>query len=78
MRLSLGNTSNLKRLGTITEYRIDWGPGYRIYLAQDGDAWVLLGGGTKRRQRADIDRAKEFFTDYSERRSGARSVRRER
>jgi putative addiction module killer protein len=78
MRLSLGNTSNLKRLGTITEYRIDWGPGYRIYLAQDGDAWVLLGGGTKRRQRADIDRAKEFFADYSERRSGARSVRRER
>ena len=45
MRLRLGNTSNLKGIGTITEYRINWGPGYRIYLAEDGNAWVLLGGG---------------------------------
>ena len=48
-RLEMGNTSRLKRIGAISEYRIDWGPGYRIYLALDGDALViLLGGGTKR------------------------------
>ena len=52
MRLGLGNTSNLKRIGTITEYRIDWEPGYRIYLAEDDDAYVLLGGGTAGGHRA--------------------------
>jgi putative addiction module killer protein len=37
---------------------IDWGPGYRIYLAKDGNSLIVLfGGGTKRRQQADIDRA---------------------
>jgi putative addiction module killer protein len=41
------------------ERRIDWGPGYRIYLAQDGaQLIVLFGGGTKRRQQADVARAK--------------------
>src|SRR5260370_27671614 len=69
MRLGLGNTSNLKRIGAITEYRIDWGPGYRIYLAEDGNAWVLLGGGTKRRQRADIERAKALLAEYNRRKS---------
>lgn len=38
MRLGFGYTSNLKRIGAVTEYRIDWGPGYRIYMARDGDA----------------------------------------
>jgi putative addiction module killer protein len=76
MRLGLGNTSNLKRIGTITEYRIDWGPGYRIYLAEDDGAWVLLDGGTKRRQRADIERAKALLAEYSRRKSGTRSARR--
>jgi putative addiction module killer protein len=78
MRLGLGNTSNLKRIGTITEYRISWGPGYRIYLAEDGDAWVLLGGGTKRRQRVDIERAEALMAEYNRRKSGPRSARRER
>jgi putative addiction module killer protein len=71
MRLALGNTSNLKRIGAITEYRVDWGPGYRIYLVEDGDAWVLLGGGTKRRQRADIERATGLLAEYSRRKSSA-------
>jgi DNA-binding phage protein len=70
MRLELGNQSNLKRIGTITEYRVNWGPGYRIYLPEDCDAWVLLGGGTKRRQREDIERAKALFAGFSRRKIG--------
>ena len=35
-RLELGNTSSIKWFAGIGEYRIDWGPGYRVYLAQDG------------------------------------------
>jgi putative addiction module killer protein len=78
MRLRLGNTSNLKRIGTITEYRINWGPGYRVYLAEDGNASVLLGGGIKRRQRAEIEQAKALSTEYSRRKSGRRSGERKR
>jgi putative addiction module killer protein len=70
-RLRAGNISVLKSLGRITEYRIDWGPGYRIYLGRDGDALiVLLGGGTKRGQRADIDRARELWDEYKARKAG--------
>lgn len=64
--------SNLKRIGAIAEYRIDWGPGYRIYLGEDGDDLViLLGGGTKRRQQADIARAGALFAEYRTRRAAA-------
>ena len=50
------------------EYRIDFGPGYRVYFGRDGDALViLLGGGTKRRQQRDIDDAKTRWTDYKRR-----------
>ena len=74
-RVSLGNTSNLKRIGAISEYRIDWGPGYRIYLAGDENAWILLGGGTKRRQSADIERATMLFSEYRRRKSERLSSR---
>lgn len=44
---------------------IDWGPGYRIYLLQDGDNLiVLLGGGTKVRQQKDIAKAKALLKEY--------------
>ena len=71
-RLEMGNTSAVRWIGVIGEYRIDWGPGYRIYLAKDGDDLViLLGGGTKRRQREDIERAKALWTAYKARRAAA-------
>lgn len=41
-RLSLGNTSNVKWFSGIGEIKVDWGPGYRVYLAKDGEALVLL------------------------------------
>ncbi|MGA2191235.1 MAG: type II toxin-antitoxin system RelE/ParE family toxin [Steroidobacteraceae bacterium] len=58
LRMELGNTSNVKWFSGIGEYVIDWGTGYRIHLARDGESLIVLfGGGTKRRQQADIDRA---------------------
>ena len=68
-RIETGNTSRLKALGDgISECRINWGPGIRIYLAWDGQRLViLLGGGTKRRQSKDIDNAKSAWKDYKSR-----------
>jgi putative addiction module killer protein len=71
-RLELGNTSNVKWIGTIGEFRIDWGPGYRIYLGRDGtELIILLAGGTKKRQQADIERAKALFAEYKARKATA-------
>ena len=70
-RMESGNTSNIKWFDGIGEYKIDWGPGYRIYLAQDGkDLIVLFGGGTKKKQTADIKKAKELFEEYKTRKKG--------
>jgi putative addiction module killer protein len=53
------------------EYRIDFGPGYRIYFGKDGDCLViLLGGGSKKRQRADINLAIARWHDYKKRKEG--------
>lgn len=78
-RLELGNTSAVKWIGVIGEYRIDWGPGYRIYLGRDGDSLiVLLGGGTKQRQQADIERAKALWSEYKVRKEAAKKLKRKR
>ena len=77
LRLEIGNTSNVKWIGTIGEYRIDWGPGYRLYLGRDGEALIiLLVGGTKRRQKADIEKAKALFAEYKVRKAAAAKGRR--
>ena len=68
LRMELGHVSSIKWFDKMGEYIIDWGPGYRIYLAKDGDSLiVLLGGGTTRGQQRDIDRAKELLTEYKAR-----------
>jgi putative addiction module killer protein len=75
LRLELGNTSSVKWFAGIGEYVIDWGPGYRIYLAKDGDALIVLfGGGIKRRQQPDIERARALHEEYKARKSAARAV----
>jgi len=57
-RMELGNLSSIKWFRGIGEYRIDWGPGYRIYLAQDGkELIVLFGGSSKKDQKAAIEKA---------------------
>jgi putative addiction module killer protein len=73
-RLEQGNLSNAKGVGEgVVEYRIDWGPGYRVYFGRDGDVMViLLTGGTKKRQQRDIDAAKAMWADYKRRRPRAR------
>jgi putative addiction module killer protein len=79
LRLEMGNTSRVKWIGTIGEYRIDWGPGYRIYLAIDGNALIVLfGGGTKRRQQGDIRRAEALLAEYKARKAAAAKPNRKR
>jgi putative addiction module killer protein len=66
VRMQGGNFSNAKGVGSgVYEYRIDFGPGYRIYFGKDGERLViLLGGGTKKRQQADIATAIAGWRDY--------------
>lgn len=70
-RLELGNFSNVKGVGGgVFEYRIDFGPGYRVYFGKDGDAVViLLGGGTKKRQDRDIATVHDRWADYRKRKT---------
>jgi putative addiction module killer protein len=75
LRMGKGNTSSVKWLGALGEYRIDWGPGYRIYLARDGVALIILfGGGTKSGQQKDIERAKELWVEYKARKRGMKGL----
>ena len=64
-RLSLGNPGDVKPVGAgVSELRINYGPGYRIYFIQRGsDVIVLLGGGDKRTQQQDIKKALELARD---------------
>lgn len=73
-RLEQGNLSNVKGVGEgVLEYRINWGPGYRVYFGRGGDVLVvLLTGGTKQRQQRDIERAKLLWADYKRRRPRAK------
>ena len=65
-RIERGATSNVKGVGgDVLEFRIDLGPGYRVYFGRDGERLViLLAGGTKRRQNADVAVAKSRWEDY--------------
>lgn len=74
-RLRSGNTGNLKSVGDgVYEVRLTFGAGFRIYLGWEDDGIViLLQGGTKHRQSADIAKVKEFWRDYLERKYDERS-----
>jgi putative addiction module killer protein len=69
VRIQQGNLSNAKGVGAgVYEYRIDFGPGYRIYFGKDGQRLViLLVGGTKKRQQVDIAAALAYWQDYKQR-----------
>lgn len=74
-RLSVGNPGDCKPVGGgVQELRVDFGPGYRVYLGQDGASLILLlCGGDKSTQAKDIEAAHEFWVDYKRRKSGERS-----
>jgi putative addiction module killer protein len=65
---SLGNFGDHKSIGQgVFEMRIDFGPGYRIYYGVHKDEVILLlMGGSKRAQQADIDKAKTYWTLWKE------------
>ena len=69
-RLEAGNFGDVKFLRDgVSELRIDWGPGYRVYFGRDGrTVIVLLCGGDKRKQDADIRKAVELWQEYARRR----------
>jgi putative addiction module killer protein len=68
-RLTAGNFGDCKPLRDgVSELRIDHGPGYRLYYSRVGKVVVLLlCGGDKRTQNADIERAVELLTDFKRR-----------
>jgi len=65
-RIERGNLSNVEPVGAgVSEYKIDFGPGYRLYFGMDGrELIILLAGGTKTRQQRDIETAKRLWADY--------------
>jgi putative addiction module killer protein len=67
-RMRGGNFSDSRPIGEgASENRIDVGPGYRVYYGIDGDRIILLWGGDKSTQAADIAKAKTFWEDYRKR-----------
>jgi len=76
-RLRAGNTGDSKSVGQgVSELRINWGPGYRLYYGWDKEKLIiLLSGGakkSKRQQSADIAKAQKYWADYKKRkRKGA-------
>jgi putative addiction module killer protein len=67
-RLAFGNAGDVRPVGAgISELRIDYGPGYRIYYQRRGDTIILLlCGGDKRTQANDIETAKRLAKEWSE------------
>ena len=64
-RLSMGNPGNVKAVGQgVSELKIDYGPGYRVYFIRRGQQLVvLLAGGDKSTQQKDIARAMQLAND---------------
>jgi len=70
-RLQAGNPGDCRAVGSgLMELRIDTGPGYRIYFAQMAiDRCLIVGGGSKRTQTADIERARKWLEEARKRQS---------
>jgi putative addiction module killer protein len=68
-RLAGGNFGDSKSIGQgLHELRIDWGPGYRVYYGRiETTCVLLLCGGDKRKQSADIKKARAYWKDFRQR-----------
>ena len=76
LRMQQGNLSNVAWFRGIGEYKLDFGAGWRIYLARDGvQVILLLGGGSKKGQQKDIERAIALWEDYKRRKAAAKPRR---
>lgn len=73
-RIEQSNLSNVKGVGEgVLEYRLDFGPGYRVYFGRAGDVLVIrLSDGTKKRQQRAIEAAKARWAAYKRRKRLAR------
>jgi putative addiction module killer protein len=66
-RLSLGNLGDVKPVGGgVSELRIDYGPGYRVFFQKRGGSLILLLVGGKKTQAADIARAKKLAKEWAD------------
>lgn len=67
VRLAGGNVGDAKRVGSISELRIDYGPGYRLYFIWRGtELVILLAGGDKRTQARDISLATRLAAEWED------------
>lgn len=66
IRVAQGSFGLCRKLdGGIQELKVDFGPGFRVYFAEDGESLVvLLCGGDKSTQSKDIEKAREYWADY--------------
>jgi putative addiction module killer protein len=71
-RVSLGNLGDYKPIAEgVSELRLNFGPGYRVYFAFERDKVILLlGGGSKNTQQRDIQRAIYYWKDYLRNKNG--------
>ncbi len=67
-RLADGNSGNVKAVGGgVSELKIDFGPGYRVYFANRGEALIiLLTGGDKDSQADDVKKAKRILSELED------------
>lgn len=72
-RLGHGNTSNVKGVNKgVLELKVDFGPGYRVYFAMDGqETVILLGGGRKKSLPRDVAAAHQCWQDFKQRKKGS-------
>ncbi|MES1156481.1 MAG: type II toxin-antitoxin system RelE/ParE family toxin [Alphaproteobacteria bacterium] len=71
-RLARGNPGDVKSVGEgVSEMRIDFGPGYRVYFARRGEEWiVILAGGDKGSQDKDIKAALKLWSSWKDGKDG--------
>lgn len=67
-RVRLGNIGQHRSVGRgVSEMKVDFGPGYRVYIGQTGEKVVILCGGDKDTQAKDIRMAQDYWADYRRR-----------